>query len=230
MFKQQTIMTIAIISTLIGLVGCGNLSQSTDNTQSVASSSHEVLNYFYGVAFGSEYGSGSLKVKKWTRPIKLKLLDDVTEEDLHIVSDIIAELNAITGAQLNIQLTTNNDYNLGVHIIPQSEFTRYNPNAIHANGWVSLRISGSSHIKSGTILIAKELEGDLRQHVIREEITQALGILKDSWERDDSIFYQGYSTLTNYSSIDIEVIKLLYQSDIQAGMTLNQVQSLLDPS
>ena len=50
-----------------------------------------------------------------------------------------------------------------------------------------------------------------QRHVIREEITQSLGLFNDTYDYPESIFYQGYSEQTSFASIDEEIIKLLYQ-------------------
>ena len=45
-----------------------------------------------------------------------------------------------------------------------------------------------------TFLLIRMIQGRKRQkHVIREEITQSLGFLNDTYDYPESIFYQGYS-------------------------------------
>jgi len=50
-----------------------------------------------------------------------------------------------------------------------------------------------------------------QKHVIREEITQSLGFLNDTYDYPESIFYQGYSESNSFSPLDKKLIKLLYQ-------------------
>jgi hypothetical protein len=47
-------------------------------------------------------------------------------------------------------------------------------------------------------------------HFIREEITQGLGLINDSWKYPESIFYQGDSKTIKFSELDKEIIKKLY--------------------
>ena len=49
-----------------------------------------------------------------------------------------------------------------------------------------------------------------QKHILREEVTQCLGLGNDTYQYDNSIFYQGYSTVTEYSELDKEIIKMLY--------------------
>jgi len=49
-----------------------------------------------------------------------------------------------------------------------------------------------------------------RKHILREEITQSLGFGNDSYRYPESIFYQGWTEVHEYSDIDKEVIKMFY--------------------
>jgi len=49
-----------------------------------------------------------------------------------------------------------------------------------------------------------------QKHILREEITQAMGLTNDTHQYFNSIFYQGYSIVTEYTNLDKEVIKLFY--------------------
>ena len=47
-------------------------------------------------------------------------------------------------------------------------------------------------------------------HFIREEITQGLGLINDSWKYPESIFYQDYSKTIKYTELDKAIIQKLY--------------------
>jgi hypothetical protein len=55
-------------------------------------------------------------------------------------------------------------------------------------------------------------EIDEQKHLLREELTQSLGLVNDSWKYKNSIFYQGWTTTTEYSDIDRELIDILYNN------------------
>jgi hypothetical protein len=50
------------------------------------------------------------------------------------------------------------------------------------------------------------------KHLLREELTQSLGLFNDSWEYPESIFYQGWTTTTEFAPIDRELIDMLYNN------------------
>ena len=51
-----------------------------------------------------------------------------------------------------------------------------------------------------------------QKHIIREEITQSLGLLNDSYDYPQSIFYQGYSETKSFASIDKTIVRILYST------------------
>jgi hypothetical protein len=66
-----------------------------------------------------------------------------------------------------------------------------------------------------------------RRHLLREELTQSLGLMNDTNDYPDSIFYQAWTITTQYSEIDKKIIRLLYHQDIKAGMNRLQVEELI---
>ncbi|MCT4564313.1 MAG: DUF2927 domain-containing protein [Maledivibacter sp.] len=67
-----------------------------------------------------------------------------------------------------------------------------------------------------------------RDHIIREELTQSLGLLNDTYQYPKSIFYQGKSSVVEYLDIDKALIKMLYEEAIQLGMDRDEVIEVLN--
>jgi hypothetical protein len=67
-----------------------------------------------------------------------------------------------------------------------------------------------------------------QKHLLREELTQSLGLARDSYLYSDSIFQQAFSTkVTKYAQIDKDLIRLLYHPEMSVGLNANQVDSIL---
>ena len=49
-----------------------------------------------------------------------------------------------------------------------------------------------------------------QKHLLREELTQSLGLGKDSFKYPNSIFQSSWTQTLNYLKIDKDVIRLLY--------------------
>jgi len=52
---------------------------------------------------------------------------------------------------------------------------------------------------------------DAQNHLLREELTQSLWLCNDSWKYPESIFYQGWTTTTEYSEMDKKLIAMLFR-------------------
>ena len=49
-----------------------------------------------------------------------------------------------------------------------------------------------------------------KKHLLREELTQSLGLFNDTYDYPESIFYQEWTETNEYAPIDIELISMLY--------------------
>ena len=52
-----------------------------------------------------------------------------------------------------------------------------------------------------------------QKHLVREEVTQALGLMNDSPEYPDSMFYSKFSNQTEFSYKDVWSVYELYRLD-----------------
>ena len=66
-----------------------------------------------------------------------------------------------------------------------------------------------------------------QRHLLREELTQALGLAKDSGRYPKSIFQQSWTSTTEYLDIDKELIRLLYHPSLRTGLDARQLEELL---
>ena len=122
--------------------------------------------------------------------------------------------------------------NLEVYFSPESHFSDIEPAYVPKNlGFFRVWFDGEGVIQRGKVLIATDSTTQPeRTHMIREELTQSLGLFKDSWEHSDSIFYEGWTTTDKYGPLDEATIRLLYQPQLVPGMDRNQVRSLYPPT
>jgi hypothetical protein len=58
--------------------------------------------------------------------------------------------------------------------------------------------------------IKRTKRDDAQKHLLREELTQALGLSNDSYDYPESIFYQGWTETTEYTELDKDVIRMMY--------------------
>ncbi|MBS4539615.1 DUF2927 domain-containing protein [Clostridium sp. D2Q-11] len=182
------------------------------------------VNYFTEIALGAEYG-GSPYVKKWVSDVRIKVGGNPTENDLKKLRGVVGELNDIIQT-IELSIVEDNE-NINMYFVPQGDFREYIPGAVKGNvGYFTYYTKGKFEIDRATILIGTFGTNQRdRSHLIIEEVTQALGMGKDSPKYKDSIFheYEGESLNQEYSKLDKKVIEILYREDISLGMDKNKV-------
>ena len=125
--------------------------------------------------------------------------------DLNTLIDPIEIKIVDSASQANffIYLGSSEWYNNNV---PQSKpYTNSN----YGLGWVSL--DGKTIIRSDVYVdMYKSITLNEKKHLLREEVTQSLGLFNDSWSYSNSIFYQGWTEVTEFSDLDKKIISKLY--------------------
>ena len=66
-----------------------------------------------------------------------------------------------------------------------------------------------------------------QKHLLREELTQSLGLARDSQKYSESIFQSAWTTTMEYALIDRDLIRLLYHPDMSIGLNETQVEVVL---
>ncbi|NJL22344.1 MAG: DUF2927 domain-containing protein [Leptolyngbyaceae cyanobacterium SM1_3_5] len=200
--------------------------RSTVSPTPTAHYTTEQINYFLEVALGAEFGSSDAVIRKWNAPIRIRVAGRPTAEDLRSLQTIVRDLNGLVqGISLAID---NTNPNVEMVFAPESEFRRYEPNYQSTNmgfGWIWWN---QNTLNRARILISTTgVTQQERSHLIREELTQSLGLMQDSDRYPDSMFYQGWTDPTQFSAIDRTIIAMLYRPEIQVGMTRSQVVQVL---
>jgi hypothetical protein len=215
-------MKLALFLISILLIGCSFQSEANNYTQ-------EEIEYFTEIALGAEFGDEVPVIKKWTTDIRIKVNGEPTVTDLQTINNIIDDFNELIAA-IKIKLVNKNE-NLTITFSPESDFAEIDPNYVPTNYgffW-ALWHDDNFVIYDASILVAStEVTQKERSHLIREELTQSLGLMNDSNKYKDSIFFQGWTDITAFSEIDRAVIKLLYQNKIEPGLSKKQVLEVLN--
>ena len=185
------------------------------------------IKYFMEIALGTEYGT-STTVKKWSGTVRIMVKGNPTSTDIKTLNAVINELNELTDQKIHLKIVTRKP-EITIQFVPVSEMTTYESNYVQGNwGFFYVWWRDSYEIYRGNILIGSDKPTqEQRNHLIREELTQSLGLLNDSWKHEGSIFYQGWTETQEFAEIDKRLIQILYGDKIKKGMTRNQVEKVL---
>ena len=116
-----------------------------------------------------------------------------------------------------------------VRFVPRSEFGKYIPECRGRQHRLLLPDwNGTGACTRATALIASDASQAERVHAIREEITQALGLMQDSWTARRQHLLPGLDPGVRFAEIDKTLVRMLYRPDIRPGMTRQQARSVLN--
>ena len=181
-----------VVNCYFAIASTSSQAQQTHPISPQGNYTSDQIDYFLEIALGAEFGDASLVVKKWVSDIRIKVLGSPTKEDRMTLNHVIEEINAIIGrTQLKID---EQNPNVEIYFVPESDFRKHEPNYVPTNfGFFWVWWNASFEIIRSRIMISTDrITPKERSHLIREELTQSLGLMNDSWAYKESIFYQGW--------------------------------------
>ncbi|MBW6533563.1 MAG: DUF2927 domain-containing protein [Mariniphaga sp.] len=186
----------------------------------------EELEYFSDVVFNSDFSNKKTKLKRWKSNVNIGLYGEYSALDSLYIKEIIDLINNIVES-VELNFVSYKDANLKVYFTDYNNFKNFSIYAeMGTHGYANYKWNIFEGIKEGYVLINKKLEGDSRKRVIKEEITQSLGLTADSYKYPSSIFYQLMSENHTYADIDIKLIQLLYNYNLPIGMTEQEFKDI----
>ncbi len=208
----------------------------------------EQIAYFKELAFGCDPETLEWApcdadfIVKWCGPIRVGVAGQPSSSDLWEIDKIITQLRVLI-RPVEI-FRDDSDPNLIIYLVPGDEFGRVRPEFPSTRGVVAVEPDWSGCLFTGDVAVDATRNELVRRSVIREELTQALGLLNDSWTYSDSIFYQGQglnemrdserlllpgrglNETIEFADIDEAVIRLHYDPRIEPGMTEADLERL----
>jgi|JI10StandDraft_1071094.scaffolds.fasta_scaffold260805_2 hypothetical protein len=185
----------------------------------------KTLQYFGEIAFGPEYSETDYKLCKWEKnEITIGIYGQPREaDDKRFLISAIDTLNVILqNHKLVLDHRTNEDQDLKIYFLKFEEILDKhadNPEITGVGGFIEYRRTFWNALRSIDVTInSSMIQESRRKHVILEELTQSLGLMRDSYLYPNSIFYQEYSSDTILSPIDKNLIRLLYNHDLPSGL------------
>lgn len=175
--------------------------------------SQETVEYFDEVAMGTEDGRRYDHVTRYTTDVKIYMEGHQPQYIVDELNSIVSELNGIINT-VDVQVTNSkSDANMVISIGSLDKIKNEYPvfkNTIYQNANAGFSI-GMNY--SNVFLNTNNIRSvQHAKHVLREELTQAMGLMNDSYKYPESVFYEGVSEVTEYAPIDRELIDILYNN------------------
>ena len=221
--NQKNFMFFALCFITLILLGC-NHSNPQDLKQKY---SVEAINYFYETVFYEDNVGRHEFGRKWNRDLYFYVNGDFSKNDLDNVSSAISYLDSLAlpinfytasdSSSANVSVYYGNysylEERMGLKNRKYEPFVgiAYTPGGNSAIEWTKVGFANDARKYKR---ICKQDSAKLRYRVVLEEFTQMLGVSGDSFHYPNSIFFEGGGIRLNFSDIDKEVIKLLYEPSI----------------
>ena len=178
------------------------------------------------ISIGAEYGDARAAVARWRRDVTVGVAGDARPEDRATLAAVVAELGTLI-APTRIRLVEG-DADMLVQFAPVDEFSQLNPNYQPDNyGFFWMHWDGAGITDADVLISTTGLTRAETDHLIREEVTQALGMANDLGDEADSIFYAPWTDTQAYSPSDTRVIRALYCADVRHGMAVDDFRDVL---
>lgn len=193
----------------------------------------EVLSYFMSVAYQSEYGTARDHNVRWTVPLKYTVHGNPQEGDLDTVRALAEKLNKIEGFPGISEAESADETNMDIYFVSMYDFPKYVYSAVgnfwgYANIWWGYDDDGRfGAITDSVVLIADEIPTRLeRDSIIYEECLQSLGLLQDTYDYYESVFYQENNDQGEPAPIDWALVEILYSPKMITGASSEEGRAL----
>lgn len=195
-----------------------------------AASLTDAQEYFLEISLGSEMPNVPQTVKKWNEDVLIYVADTSYPELMEELKTIISEINDLSTTIALRQVATRAESNYLIYFGDAQTYSQqYEPAAasLVEDNWGVFWIywDRSYRIFRGSMYVDTERTEslDCQKHLLREELTQSLGLMQDTDDYPNSIFYQSWTCGPQYADIDKELIRWQLSDDITAGMTHSEI-------
>lgn len=192
-----------------------------------------VIEYFNEVALGFEFGGGSEITRKWKNEMRIFVGGDKRPSLMNELNSIISEVTMLATDGFTMRIVADSsEMNYYVFFGSAKDYAKIYPSqaGLVTDNWGLFNIfwDSSDQLYSGNMYVDIDRANDTEaKHLLREELTQSLGLAKDSWRYPESIFQAQWTTTNTYADIDKDLIRLLYHSQMRVGLNAGQVNALL---
>lgn len=184
--------------------------QVSEDSINIQKRTQKTVDYFNEIVFNTEFDGKRENAFKWNKNMKIYVEGQKIDYLMVELNDIVSELNNIINT-IEIEIVKNpTEANMFIYFGSSYDFANYCPNvsrSLLTNNWGLFMVTTVNSYMYVDINRANEVE---QKHLLREELTQSLGLFNDSYRYPESIYYQGWTTTTEYAQIDVELIEMLY--------------------
>jgi hypothetical protein len=186
---------------------------------------------FLDIVFGNEFGSDVERLRKWRRDISIYVPEPPEPFLQNELESVITEINRLSETVMLQQVSREADANMIVFFGDGATYvSEYEDQAAGLTGsnlgLFSIDWNRQTYeISRATVWVdvVNESDPDCLRHILREELTQALGLTNDTDAYPESIFYSEFTCLPAYTELDEQYIRDFLSADLRVGMCRGEV-------
>ena len=176
-----------------------------------------ICEYYEEITSGSELDGFSKEKFKFYKDVKIYIYGEKNDTLISELNKIVGELNDLIET-INVSIISDSTKaNVKVYFGSAEYFcSKRSDKLVHdlskyAQGFV-LAFPCYGVLNGSSVFVNTAVIDNMtrKKHVLREELTQAFGFCHDSYKYPDSIFYENFSSVTEYSELDKLVITRHY--------------------
>jgi hypothetical protein len=233
---MKTLRQITILCLLILVIESCSKDDNEIIEPTLTEADQKTINYFKEIALGFEFDDVNYPevTRRWKEDLVIFIGGEQPNELIQELNKIIAEINALVTNGFNISITSNRlQSNYYLFLGSHTDYIQQYPGDSNlASSNYGLFIVGwddDNNFYNGRMYVDTQ-RADLaaQKHLLREELTQSLGLAKDSNKYPNSIFQSAWTTTDSYLEIDKKLIELLYHPNMQTGLDANKVEKILE--
>lgn len=232
--KKKLLLLLVL---LIAVSSCSNDSEEemieVDLAPELTQYQLEIIEYFKDIALGFEFGNFSRITRKWDVDMKIFVEGSISNILSLELNQIIAELNELVSDGFEIRIVDQaSEANYILFLGTGDEYAEMYPDIadlVETNlGLFTVFWDDLDQLNSGRMYVDIERANTtIQRHLLREELTQSLGLARDSDRYLESIFQSISTTTIEFAEIDRDLIRLLYHPQMVSGLNQTEVDGLL---
>jgi hypothetical protein len=193
----------------------------------------ETIEYFKEIALGFEFGGASEVTRRWKTDMKIYVSGVKKPALMNELYTVIYEVNELAESGFELSVVEDSlQSNYYLYLGSGKEYGILFPSSqsqINSNlGLFNINWDSQNNLIKGRMYVdIYKTDEYAQRHLLREELTQSLGLGKDSYKYPESIFQQNWTLSTEFTEIDKELIRLLYHSSIHSGMMDVEVEEAI---
>lgn len=202
--------------------------ERTFNPTDAVDGKQRALEVFLECAFSAEFGDSTGSLERWADPIVICVYGEPTDEDWQQLDDFLMELSFRVPTLPPIRLTEDEDEaNVEMFFMTDDELPSVMPEYIQGNrGFVYCYFDNSLFTFARIAIEIGSTSQKERNHVIREELVNGLGLLNDHLLYSDSVIYQGYNN-NMPTEMDWLMLNMVYSPLLWPGITRAEAEEIL---